>query len=844
MRAFVSLQSANATSLLILAVLLVLGAPVQAQLVLNGTQTPQQLVQNMLVGPGVVVSNVEFNFVLGNTVNSQIAGFNATGTTMGLDEGVLLCTGDVEVALGPNDMEDASLTTEDNFISDVDLDALAIDLVFEPAILEFDFVATGDSIKFQYVFASEEYLEYVDTEFNDVFGFFLSGPGITGPYTGNAVNLAVVPGTTDVVSVNTINNVTNSGFYIDNGTGFEPPYNGSDTYIQFDGFTTPLTARSAVQCGETYHIKLAICDVGDPEWDSGIFLIRNSFGATPSANITIEVPDPSGTLVEGCGEALVTITRSGTSGALVVPLSYSGSALAADLTALPTSVTIPAGSSSVQFSLSALLDGLSEGSEQLVVEAGLTSPCSGGALISATLDIADATGLEVSIAPPMLDCNIGSYTLTAAGSGGGGDLTYAWSNGTVGSSIQVAAISASYTVTVTDACGATATATVQVDPGASTITVSIAPPVVDCETGTATLTAAALGGSGTYTYTWSTGATGASTQVPVDGATHTVNVADDCGGSASATVEVVVPSGNVSVVIAPAVVDCANGTAQLTAVANGGGGVYTFAWSTGQIGNTVQVEANIGSISVSATDACGATGSASTTVTAPANFSLGGDTIICAGTAAELSTGQEGLPHLWNTGSVAASILVEEAGTYTVTVEDGDCITRDTIIVLLYAPLRATPMALCSGETGYVTWDEVPASVSWWDGGTQVQRAFDVPGTYGYTLVDPRGCQTVDSLSVAMMEDDLPYIPNAFTPNGDGVNDSWSVAGQVPLTTRLTVFDRWGGEMHTSNAGELLWNGDVRGAPAPDGVYVYRFVYRSECVQGERAVLGHVTLLR
>jgi gliding motility-associated-like protein len=102
----------------------------------------------------------------------------------------------------------------------------------------------------------------------------------------------------------------------------------------------------------------------------------------------------------------------------------------------------------------------------------------------------------------------------------------------------------------------------------------------------------------------------------------------------------------------------------------------------------------------------------------------------------------------------------------------------------------------------------------------------------------------VDSLSVALIEDDLPFIPNAFTPNGDGVNDSWSVAGQVPLTTRLTVFDRWGGEMHTSSAGDLLWNGDVRGAPAPDGVYVYRFVYRSECVQGERAVLGHVTLLR
>ena len=139
------------------------------------------------------------------------------------------------------------------------------------AVLEFDFVTTGDSIKFRYVFGSEEYPEFV-CSFNDAFGFFLSGPGISGPYTNGAINIALLPDGITPVTINNVNNGDNNNpndpfcpavnpqYYVNNATG---------TTVVYDGFTVVLEAKRAVQCGETYHIKLAIGDALDQayvEW--------------------------------------------------------------------------------------------------------------------------------------------------------------------------------------------------------------------------------------------------------------------------------------------------------------------------------------------------------------------------------------------------------------------------------------------------------------------------------------------------------------------------------------------------------------------------------------------------
>jgi len=92
--------------------------------------------------------------------------------------------------------------------SDVDLDILNPNSAGDfndIAVLEFDFVALGDSVWFDYVFASDEYPEFSGSSFNDTFGFFMSGPGINGPYSDNSENLAVIPGTDVGVTINNVN---------------------------------------------------------------------------------------------------------------------------------------------------------------------------------------------------------------------------------------------------------------------------------------------------------------------------------------------------------------------------------------------------------------------------------------------------------------------------------------------------------------------------------------------------------------------------------------------------------------------------------------------------------------
>lgn len=256
-----------------------------AQLIINNTQTPAQLVQHSFSGLGMQISNVKFNGSTANAemIRDQAAKFetNFNPTNLGLSTGVILCTGKANIALGPNNDTDATSPTSLPVYGDPDLAMLTTSSVSSKAALEFDFVAVGNTVLFQYVFASEEYPEYANTAYNDVFGIFLSGPGISGPYSGNAKNMAVIPNTSVPVSINNINNgLTNTGpcencaYYVNNGTGTTPSAN---PHVQFDGFTTVLTATSDIILGQTYHVKIAIANVSDNSFDSAVFLKASSF---------------------------------------------------------------------------------------------------------------------------------------------------------------------------------------------------------------------------------------------------------------------------------------------------------------------------------------------------------------------------------------------------------------------------------------------------------------------------------------------------------------------------------------------------------------------------------------
>ncbi|QSB25180.1 choice-of-anchor L domain-containing protein [Flavobacterium sp. CLA17] len=253
----------------------------KAQLVIdNSTLTPQQLAQNILLGQGINISNIKFNGSAAATISDQIAVFdNGATTNIGINKGLILSTGNAIIAKGPNDQGQATLPTSNPVQGDPDLSILTNNQPIQnAAVLEFDFVPVGNKLTFNFVFASDEYPEFVNDSYNDNFGFFIAGPGITGPYSGNAKNIALIPTTSLPVSINNLNNGnSNNGpceycqYYVNNDSG---------TTIQYDGFTKVIQAVSDVQCGQTYHIKLAIANVLDNNYDSAVFIEGASFSSS------------------------------------------------------------------------------------------------------------------------------------------------------------------------------------------------------------------------------------------------------------------------------------------------------------------------------------------------------------------------------------------------------------------------------------------------------------------------------------------------------------------------------------------------------------------------------------
>lgn len=255
-----------------LLLILALGVTFQAkaQLVLNTSQPLNTLVQDF-VGQGVTISNVTFT---GGPFS--IGSFSGSSSLIS-SQGIVFSSGNVDANMaGGASFTDlsAALTVPGDF----DLDMLVSAPTFDAAVLEFDFVATNSTLLFDYVFASEEYNEFVNSPFNDVFGFFISGPGITGNQ-----NIAMVPNSAVPVSINNVNNgqdglgpCVNCAYYHDNT---------NDLTVAFDGFTVPLTATYTVVPGLTYHLKLAVADVFDMIVDTGVFLQKYSLRSAGTTGI-------------------------------------------------------------------------------------------------------------------------------------------------------------------------------------------------------------------------------------------------------------------------------------------------------------------------------------------------------------------------------------------------------------------------------------------------------------------------------------------------------------------------------------------------------------------------------
>lgn len=381
--------------LLAIAALALTAAPALAQFEVSDAQAPpfdaERLIRDVLLGDGVEVLSVRYD-----GKPSAIGYFKGGAGPVGLDEGIVLTTGRVASSgagsgIDATSAEFAQLKNGSG-VYDVDLDTIAPpisagggsvvrDTIYDVARYTITFVPKGDKLRFRYVFASEEYPEFVCSKFNDIFGFFISGPGFSGPYENGGVNIALVPGTSDPVRINSINpgvsgssdktddvyctapegSLANAAYYRDNvGTGQQPV---------FDGMTTVLTAEADVQPCETYTIKLAIGDVSDGSYDSGVFFEAKSF-STQILTLDVATASLKGELAEACAPGEL-IFRLSEPAAADFPVTYTTSGVAIpgiDYEPLPGALVIPAGQQEVRVPINVYPDGVAEGPERLIID--------------------------------------------------------------------------------------------------------------------------------------------------------------------------------------------------------------------------------------------------------------------------------------------------------------------------------------------------------------------------------------------------------------------------------------------------------------------------------------------
>ncbi|HQV52934.1 MAG: choice-of-anchor L domain-containing protein [Flavobacteriales bacterium] len=859
---------------------------VNGQLVVDGTPSPTQLIQDVLLGGGVTASNITY---AGDA--AARASFTASGSNLGLDAGVILSTGTATDAAGSGiDFASGGSGTA----GDQDLEDLSGQIISDAAILEFDFIPTGDTLRFRYVFGSEEYPEYVCDIFNDAFGFFLSGPGINGPFSNNAKNIALIPSTTVPITINTVNSgspggfndattcasadpnwVNNSIYYVDNGTG---------TTVVYDGFTTVLTAFSLVECGQLYHIKLAIGDGGDSSFDSAVFLEAGSF--TSAGEVTATLTGGTGLngtdLVEGCGPWDFVFTRVGELDQdVTIDLAVSGTSTAGVdyMPLFPTQINFPANVDQVTISIDASLD--MDGDETLIMDVEQLLQCANVVVQSQFIfNIVSHPELDVQLTDVNSVCNQ-QNTLTPTVTGGTGVYSYLWNTGETTASINVTpGVTTSYDVTVSEACG--------VDPVTETVTVTLpiydpldidvspATEIVCLEDGDISVLSA-TGGDGDFTYEWTANGAvvGATATIQVPGGPpqwYFVTVSEGCGTSTmdSVLVSAVVNEPIVITTSPDLTVLCAGDTALLQVIdITGGGGIYTLIWEDP---NGVQLstayDLTVGvpadqTYTITATDQCETEGTATVSTSipqyAPLQLTMPADMRLCAGDSVALVpsiSGASGYYYItWADLDITDpvfTVMPNEQTVYTMTVRDecGEELTDNVTIEVEHVQID-----IVTTNHGQDDWHveaaTVPYAQTWvWDMGDGTRsRGFEAFHSYmdldehmvTLEITTPNGCAATDS--VLLRPPGHIYFANAFTPDGDGINDIWGPKGHYIEQFELTIFDRWGSQVFSTKEMDITWDGTINGGgKAPTGVYVYKYRAEGHLFPSTEGY-GHVTLL-
>ena len=448
------------------------------------------------------------------------------------------------------DFNDSDLLTIANSVPPLIGQNFSVSSVNDGCVLEFDFTASGDSISFNYIFGSDEYETWINTQYNDVFAFFLSGPGIAGEFDSpagfpdGAINIAGVPDSDPYlpITISSVNSGTNAQYYVNNQ---------SEQDICILGYTQSFTAEAAVQCGQTYHIKLAIADGSDTALESVVVLEEGSFSSnafdlTATASISGNIIfGGDTTVVESCNDAIFQVVRPDASIEDTLIITIGGTATnGVDYELIDPEIIMEAGEYSVDIPLNVNPDVEAEGTETVTIEYLYVNLCGDSVLRQSTLLIEDFEPTELDFANPVGICN-GEAVLEVTPVSGYGPHAYEWSTGpndTLSVNIIQTDDPGAAIVTVTDVCGNQVDATISytLPPNLFVYAQQLNTPL--CAGDDIVLESGITTGVGPFSYDWSSGGNSANETVNVTSSQIiTLTVTDACGIEDAFEVDVEVP---------------------------------------------------------------------------------------------------------------------------------------------------------------------------------------------------------------------------------------------------------------------------------------------------------------
>jgi gliding motility-associated-like protein len=443
-----------------------------------------------------------------------------------------------------------------------------------------------------------------------------------------------------------------------------------------------------------------------------------------------------------------------------------------------------------------------------------------------------------------LQCDpAGTTTATVSVGGGTGPFTYQWLPFGGNAATATGLTSGNYTVVVTDANNCVDSAFVTI-PAITALTASTSGTAVQCNqpnSGTATVTAS--GGTSPYTYLWSEGSTSAGIS-NLAGGTYTVTVTDANGCTVTETVVInVIPDVFADAGTAQSV--CNGDPATLTGSASGGTAPFSYSWSNGvnQASQTVSPGTTT-TYTLTVTDAngCTATSNVTVSVTDYPNVTVSPDTDICSGGSTTLSA-SGGATYSWSPADGLSSTNIPNpvaspasTTTYTVTVSNAQCSSTGTVTVTVADPVVAAFTADTTQGQSPLTvnfTNNSTGSVSYlWnfgDGNSSTDpnpvHTYVQDGNYTVVLiaVNSLGCtDTIRFSFIVVDSESVLIVPNVFTPNNDGFNDTFSFVEENIISVSVNIFNRWGREVYSWNRINGSWDGKSKdGEVLPDGVYVY-----------------------